>query len=46
MNKAQVFPTIIILLSLGAAIVYSVKGDYFHARYWFLAAAINASVTY
>lgn len=46
MNREKIFPTVIILLSIAAALVYAVKQDYYHARYWFLAAALNASVTY
>lgn len=46
MNREQIFPTLIIILSVGAAIVYAAKQDYYHARYWFLAAALNATVTY
>lgn len=43
---SKLFPTIIIALSLGAAIVYAVKGDVRHAIYWFAAATLNISVTY
>jgi hypothetical protein len=42
----KLFPTIIIALSLGAAIVYAVKGDARHAIYWFAAATLNIAVTY
>jgi hypothetical protein len=44
MNK--IFPTIIIGLSFGAAIVYVLKGDARHALYWLSAAVLNAAVTY
>jgi hypothetical protein len=43
---SKIFPTIIISLSLGAAIVYAVKGDVRHAVYWFAAATLNIAVTY
>ncbi|HOE18905.1 MAG TPA: hypothetical protein PK344_16000 [Syntrophorhabdaceae bacterium] len=46
MNRTLIFPAIIIGLSLGASVVYALEGDYYHARYWFLAAALNASVTF
>lgn len=42
----KIFPNIIILLSLGAAIVYALKGDMRHMTYWFAAAVLNMSVTY
>jgi hypothetical protein len=45
MNE-KVFPTILIVLSIGAGIVYLTKGDVRHAGYWFSAAALNAFVTY
>jgi hypothetical protein len=44
MNK--LFPTILIILSIAAGIVYTVKGDVRHAVYWFAAATLNISVTY
>jgi hypothetical protein len=44
MNK--IFPSIIIGMSFGAAIVYAVKGDSRQAIYWFSAAVLNAAVTY
>jgi hypothetical protein len=40
------FPTILIALSIGAGIVYAVKGDVRHAIYWFAAATLNIEVTY
>jgi len=40
------FPTILIALSIGAGIVYAVKGDVRHAIYWFAAATLNIAVTY
>ncbi len=42
----SVFPTIIIVLSIGAAIMYAAKGDVRHALYWFSAATLNAAVTF
>lgn len=46
MENDKIFPTVIILLSLGAAIVYAFKGDVRHAIYWFSATMLNISVTY
>lgn len=43
---SRVFPSIMIGLSICAAIVYAVKGDARHAIYWLSAAVLNASVTY
>jgi len=42
----KLFPTILIILSICAGIVYAVKGDVRHAGYWFSAALLNAFVTY
>ncbi len=44
--KHQIFPTILILLSIGAGVVYACHGDIRHTVYWFAAAALNAAVTY
>ena len=46
MNSTLIFPTLIIGMSFAAAAFYALEGDYYHARYWFLAAALNASVTF
>jgi hypothetical protein len=34
------------VLSIGAGILYAVKGDARHAVYWFAAATLNIAVTY
>jgi Cdc6-like AAA superfamily ATPase len=46
MFATKIFPGLIILLSISAAIVYAVKGDARHAIYWLSAAVLNMSVTY
>ncbi|MFB3926401.1 MAG: hypothetical protein ACE14T_10145 [Syntrophales bacterium] len=46
MNKEQIFPTVIIALSLGASVICAFKGDWHRATYWIAAAVLNASVTY
>lgn len=46
MFATKIFPTIIIVLSIGAGIVYAVKGDVKNSGYWFSAAALNSFVTY
>jgi hypothetical protein len=42
----KIFPTIIIVLSIGAGIVYAILGDVRRAVYWFAAAILNIAVTY
>jgi hypothetical protein len=46
MFATKIFPSIIIALSIGAGIVYAVKGDARLAVYWFAAAILNIAVTY
>jgi hypothetical protein len=41
-----IFPTVSIVLALGAAAVYAYQRDVRHALYWFLCVAITATVTY
>lgn len=40
------FPSLIIVLMLSAAVVYTVAGEYRLAAYWLFAGGINAVVTY
>lgn len=42
----MIFPTVLIALDVGAAIVYAVGGDLKRALYWFAAATLTATVTY
>lgn len=42
----KVFPTIMIVLMLGAAVVYLMHGDIRKGVYWIAGAVINISVTY
>ena len=42
----KVFPTILIVLSVCAGIVYLYHGDLRHTVYWLAAATLNAAVTY
>lgn len=42
----RTFPTILIVLSVLAAVSYIPSGDWRHVVYWLAAAALNASVTY
>lgn len=42
----KLFPNILIILDIGASIVYLCYGDYRRAIYWFAAAILTASITY
>jgi hypothetical protein len=42
----KTFPTIMIVLSVGAAIVYAIKGDVQHVVYWTAGAIITFAVTW
>jgi len=45
MNKL-LFPTILIILDVGAALVYLCCKDYRHFVYWIAAAILTVTVTY
>ena len=42
----KIFPTILIALDLGAAVVYGISGDWRKVVYWTAAAVLNAAVTF
>ena len=45
-NKLEyIFPCILILLQLGASMVYLAKGDFRMFTYWLSAAILNTAVT-
>lgn len=44
--KKYIFPLILILLDVGAAIVYLSGKDYKMTVYWLAAAVLNAAVTF
>lgn len=44
--SAKVFPTVLIVLDLAAAVAYAFAGDYRRTVYWTAAAVLTASVTY
>ena len=46
MSRAQVLPTILILIDIGAALVWAVDGDFRRAIYWVGAAVLTATVTF
>ena len=46
MDKSKIFPAILILLDVLAAIGYIPNGDYRHVIYWIAAAVLTACVTF
>ena len=46
MDKKFIFPLILIVLDLGAAVVYGTSGDVRKVIYWIAAAVLNAAVTF
>ena len=42
----KIFPTILIALDLGAAVVYGISGDWRKAVYWTAAAVLSVAVTF
>lgn len=46
MTKAQIFPTVLIVLYVGAVVVYALQGDARRAIYWALIAGITAVVSF
>lgn len=46
MKSTYIFPAILILLQIGAAIVSVKQKEYKMAIYWFAAAVLNAAVTF
>ena len=41
-----IFPSILILLDVGAAVMFAVSGDLKKAVYWIAAAVLNVCVTF
>lgn len=46
MKPIYIFPAIMIAMDIGAAVMYLIGKDYKKAVYWFLAAVLNAAVTF
>ena len=46
MTRAQVFPAVLIVLDVAAAIVYAVEPDWRRATYWSAAALLTAVVAW
>jgi hypothetical protein len=42
----KIFPTLLIIIDVLAAIVYIIKGDFKHFVYWMAAAILTFSVTW
>ena len=42
----KIFPCVLIVLDLGAAVVYGINGDWRKVVYWIAAAVLSASVTF
>lgn len=46
MDKTKIFPLLLILLDIGAAVVYAKNKEYKMAIYWLAAAVLNVAVTF
>lgn len=46
MKTTYIFPTLLIVLDIGAAVMCGVSGDFKKAVYWTAAAVLNAAVTF
>jgi len=46
MKSTQIFPTILIILDIAAAIVWFYNGDMRRGIYWIAAAVLTSTVTY
>lgn len=46
MLRTQIFPTILIALDVGAAVVYAFDGDLRKTIYWLAAATLTTVVTF
>jgi hypothetical protein len=46
MNIERILPTVMIILSVMASIIYFYKGDIRHGVYWLAGATLTASVTF
>jgi len=44
--SAKLFPTVLIVLDVCAAVTYAFKGDIRHTIYWIAAATLTTCVTY
>jgi len=46
MTRAQLFPVLLIVLDIGASIVYACGQDWRRGIYWLAAAVLTATVTF
>lgn len=46
LKKEFIFPLALIILDIGAGIVYAAAGDYKKMIYWLAAAVLNIAVTF
>lgn len=46
MSTKYIFPLLLIVLDVGAAVVYALNKDYKMATYWIAAAVLNICVTF
>ena len=46
MDKTKILPTILILIDVGAAVMYGMGHDWKKVIYWIAAAVLNAAVTF
>ena len=46
MDKTKIFPLLLIILDIGAAIVYGIQHDARKVIYWLAAAVLNIAVTF
>jgi len=46
MTGKQILPTIMLVLSVGASVVYGLTGDWRHAMYWGAVSFVTFSVTF
>lgn len=45
-TRAQLFPVVMLLLQVGAAVIYGLAGDWRRCLYWTAAVAITVAVTF
>ena len=46
MKAEYILPVILIVIQIGAGVVYAIKSDYWLAMYWIAAAVLNFAVTF
>jgi hypothetical protein len=45
-HREKILPGVIIIISLGASLVYYISGDFRRGTYWLAAAVLNVSVVF